>query len=178
MATNAAVLTLSVVSFDPGWRKSFIKDVRAQPYMKVAWGLGAAVFLYGLFFVGNFLSRYLFAWAAPNIESVYGLKSNVSVLRVGLLIGLLIGPAEEIFWRGFVQRRLALHYGKWVGFFLATTFYAGMHLSSANPMLVLAAAVCGAFWGLLYMLRGSLLLCAVSHVAWDLAIFVFFPLAS
>jgi hypothetical protein len=42
-------------------------------------------------------------------------------------------------------------------------------------MLVLAAAVCGLFWGVLYLRTGSILLVAVSHTLWDIAVFVLFP---
>ncbi len=177
MSVNGAVLSVIVVLIDAEWRKSFQEDIRGKPGKKAALGLLAAVFLYGVFFVGNLASRYIFSFASSEIEAVYNLKNGVSLLRVGLLIGLVIGPAEEWFWRGFVQRRMSEHYGKWMGFVLATALYTGMHFSSANPMLVLAAAVCGAFWGFLYLFRGSLLLCTVSHVAWDLAVFVFFPLS-
>ena len=34
-------------------------------------------------------------------------KAGVPVLRVVLLIALIIGPGEELFWRGFFQDRTA-----------------------------------------------------------------------
>ena len=43
-------------------------------------------------------------------------------------------------------------------------------------MLVLAAGVCGLFWGFLYLRTGSLLINLVSHTAWDIAIFLLFPM--
>ena len=42
-------------------------------------------------------------------------------------------------------------------------------------MLVLAAAVCGLFWGYLYMRTGSALLVVVSHTVWDIAVFLIVP---
>jgi len=44
-------------------------------------------------------------------------------------------------------------------------------------MLVLAAATCGLFWGWLYLRFRSVIILVVSHVLWDLAIFLFAPLA-
>ena len=42
-------------------------------------------------------------------------------------------------------------------------------------MLLLAALVCGVFWGWLYIRFDSILLNAVSHTAWDVAVFLIFP---
>jgi membrane protease YdiL (CAAX protease family) len=42
-------------------------------------------------------------------------------------------------------------------------------------MLVLAAAVCGLFWGVIYLKTRSVLLVAVSHTLWDLAVFILVP---
>jgi hypothetical protein len=42
-------------------------------------------------------------------------------------------------------------------------------------MLILAAAVCGVFWGWLYLRFRSPLLNVVSHAVWDLLVFVILP---
>jgi len=88
----------------------------------------------------------------------------------------IIGPGEELFWRGFLQRRFQIEKGPFQGFLLATLLYTGVHIGSGNVMLVLAAGICGLFWGFLYLRTGSLLLNVVSHTAWDMAIFLFFPM--
>ena len=88
---------------------------------------------------------------------------------------LLIGPGEELFWRGFLQRRLQSHQGPFKGYLLATAVYALMHVGSGNLMLVLAAGICGLFWGYLYLRTGSIIINVVSHTAWDIAIFLFLP---
>jgi len=56
-----------------------------------------------------------------------------------------------------------------------TALYALVHVGSGNPMLVLAAAACGFFWGWLYMKTGSALLVIVSHTVWDIAVFLIVP---
>jgi membrane protease YdiL (CAAX protease family) len=175
MSANAALLTGLVVVLDSSWREAVRKDLRDGILFKIGLGLASAALLYAVFFVGNLLARWMFAFAAPGIDAVYGLKDGSSLLRVGLLIGLLIGPAEEWFWRGFLQRRLALRHGPWAGLAIATVLYTGMHVTSLNPMLVLAAGICGLFWGLIYMRYRSLLMVTLSHLVWDLAVFVFFP---
>lgn len=152
-------------------------DARSDTIRKIFFGAASAFILYGIFFFGNAASRALFPFAERGIASVYGFKSGVSTIRIGLLLAVVIGPGEELFWRGFLQRRFSARLGPGQGFFAATLLYTAVHLGSGNPMLVLAAAVCGVFWGLLYRRTGSVLLCAVSHTLWDLAVFLFFPFA-
>ena len=94
-----------------------------------------------------------------------------------MLLLFLIGPAEEIFWRGYVQKSLSEKLGKNAGVVVATLVYAGVHIPSWNFMLVMAALTAGAVWGLVYRFWpekfGAVL---VSHALWDAAVFVWFPL--
>ena len=62
------------------------------------------------------------------------------------------------------------------GFLLATTVYAGVHVFSGNLILILAALVAGAFWGLLYLWKRDLLIQIVSHSIWSAFIFAVFPI--
>ena len=86
-------------------------------------------------------------------------------------------PAEEIFWRGYVQNALSKRWSPNVGFIVTTLVYALVHIWSFNFMLVMAALVVGAIWGLAYRLYpqklGALI---VSHAVWDVAVFVVFPI--
>lgn len=150
-------------------------DLLSRPGKKILLGLLAAAALYAVFFAGNFLSRLVLPFAETGIGAVYGFKSGASLPRIVLLMALLIGPGEEVFWRGFLQRRWQARFGSGRGYLLATALYTAVHAGSGNVMLVLAAAVCGLFWGFLYRRTGSVLLVAVSHTVWDLAVFVAFP---
>ena len=152
-----------------------LADFRNGSGRKIFLGAISAIFLYAVFFAGNAASRALFSFAETGISSVYGFKEGASTLRISLLLAFVIGPGEELFWRGFLQRKWANRLGPGAGFAAATALYTAVHLGSGNPMLVLAAAVCGVFWGLLYRRTGSVLLCAASHTLWDLAVFLFFP---
>jgi membrane protease YdiL (CAAX protease family) len=44
-------------------------------------------------------------------------------------------------------------------------------------MLLVAAGVCGLFWGLLYWREQNLIPVIISHSLWDVMIFVLFPMA-
>jgi membrane protease YdiL (CAAX protease family) len=58
---------------------------------------------------------------------------------------------------------------------LTALLYTAVHLAGGNIMLVLAAALCGVFWGWLYLRFRSPLLNIISHTLWDLLVFVVLP---
>lgn len=151
-------------TFSPSWQ------------WQLLWGVCIAVVLWGVFWTGDKVSQLLFDFARPQVNSIYSMKGTMSSTVIALLLLFVIGPAEEIFWRGFVQRRLSSRYGRVTGFIIATTCYTLVHVWSFNPMLLMAAAVCGICWGLLYCLRPKMLpAIIVSHALWDVAAFVIFP---
>ena len=174
----SAAITLLVglgAALEAGYFRGMASDIRTRPGRKILLGILSAGFLYGLFFAGDWASRLIFPFAGRGIGDVYAFKAGASPVRVVLLMALIIGPGEELFWRAFLQRRAQARFGRFPGFLAATALYALVHLGSGNPMLVLAASVCGLFWGGLYLWSGSVLLVAVSHTLWDLAVFVLFP---
>jgi membrane protease YdiL (CAAX protease family) len=175
MSLNIVLATGLGALLDRDYLSLLSADLRSRPGRKLLLGLLAAAVLYGVFFAGNFFSRLLLPFAGSGIGAVYAFKSGASLPRIVLLTALLIGPGEEVFWRGFLQRRWQARFGRDRGFLLATALYAAVHAGSGNPMLVLAAAVCGLFWGFIYRKTGSVLLAAASHAVWDLAVFVVFP---
>lgn len=142
----------------------------------VAAGVGSAIVLYGIFWVGHFVSTRVLPFAGEQVESIYTLQAGQNPWVIAALLALIIGPAEEIFWRGFVQQRLSRRYGMIIGFLIATTVYALVHIWSFNFMLLAAAAICGGFWGLLFAFTGRLWPCIISHAIWDVIIFILLPI--
>ena len=151
-------------------------DARSGTAKKAALGLAAAAVLYAVFAVGRFIALRLLSFAAGDIQAVYGLKAGAAPLRIALLLAFVIGPGEELFWRGTLQRAWSARFGHVRGFLLATFLYTLVHVASGNAMLVAAAAIGGLFWGFLYLRTNSVLLTAVSHTAWDLLVFILLPL--
>ncbi|MEW6333030.1 MAG: type II CAAX endopeptidase family protein [Thermodesulfobacteriota bacterium] len=139
-------------------------------------GVGSALVLYGIFWAGNALATLLFPFAPGQIASVYATRSQLDAVLIGFALVLVMGPAEEIYWHGFVQRRLAGRYGPVTGVLVTAAVYTLVHAVSLNPMLVLAAGVCGLYWGILYQREQNLVALIISHSLWDLLIFVLFPM--
>jgi membrane protease YdiL (CAAX protease family) len=177
MSLVVAVLVASALAVDGHYAAVLREDVRTRPLWKIALGVLSAAALYGVFYLGDALVRRFLPMGGEGIGAVYALKSGAPTLRVGLLLLLVIGPGEELFWRGYLQRTLQNKLGCAAALPFAVAAYTAVHVASGNPVLVLAAAVCGLFWGVLYQRSGSILLVAVSHAVWGLAVFLLFPFA-
>jgi membrane protease YdiL (CAAX protease family) len=175
MSANLGILISLALILDRSYLTILRKDFSSKSLRKIGIGLLSAVFLYMLFFVGNYLSRKWFDFAGSGIENVYDFKGNASGTRIALLMIFIIGPGEEIFWRGYLQRQFAAKWGKWTGLAVALVIYTGVHVLTGNFMLIMAALICGLFWGWLYLKYESMLINVVSHTVWDIVVFLLLP---
>lgn len=139
-------------------------------------GIFSAIALYAVFYVGNIAAGLLFPFKDAQVLSVYSSKTEADPIWIGLLLLFIIGPGEELYWRGFVQKNLSKIVGENKGYIVSVLAYAGVHVITGNVMLVIAALVCGLFWGWMYKKEKSLLPVIISHALWDFSIFVMFPL--
>lgn len=171
MSCSAIILWLISARLTPDFLRSFHVG-----YKDLAIGVSSAVVLWGVFFIGDVVSSWMFNFAAPQVSDIYSMKDNQDILFISLALILVIGPAEEVFWRGYLQRMLTVKYGKYAAFVSTTLIYALVHVWSFNFMLIMAALVCGFFWGVLYMYRRSLMTNIISHALWDVAVFIIFPI--
>ena len=163
---------LVVFTYSLFWQKPKINP-RISSFLL---GLLSAVILYFIFFLGHHLAPYILPGAKSQVGGIYSLGKGTSRVLIFLLLFFITGPGEEIFWRGFLQDHLMKRHGGLQGFFLATIIYAGVHVFSFNLMLILAALVAGAFWGLLYLWKRDLLVQITSHSFWSAVIFAIAPI--
>jgi membrane protease YdiL (CAAX protease family) len=150
--------------------------------IKIGWvdfllGIGIAVALWGVFWIGDKVSSWMFDFARPQVNNIYGMKDGENPWILSLLLLFIIGPAEEIFWRGYLQNNLSKRFNPNMGFILTTLAYSLVHIFKFNFMLIMAAAVAGFIWGLLYRFFPNRLGAIVlSHALWDCAVFIWFPI--
>ena len=139
-------------------------------------GILIAAVLWGVFWLGDKVSSFLFGFARPQVDMIYGIKGGTSPWLLSALLLLLIGPAEELFWRGYVQNTLSSRWNPDTGAALTLAAYTLVHVPSMNFMLVMASLTAGAVWGLLYrFFPERLWALVISHALWDAAVFVWFP---
>lgn len=139
-------------------------------------GILSAIGLYVVFYFGNILSGYLFSFKDTAILSVYNNKAQGNLKLISVLLLFLIGPGEEIYWRGFIQTNLTRILGENKGYILSSLLYSLVHVITGNFMLVLAALVCGLYWGWIYKKEQNLVTVIISHALWDFTIFILFPI--
>lgn len=176
MSLNIFILCVLSFTADRGYGIRIFKDIKKNWPEKTILGLMSAGLLYGIFFLGKVTAGFLPPFALEGIDKVYSFKEGIPVLRVVLLMALIIGPGEEVFWRGYLQRTWQAQWGKTAGWLGCTALYTLVHVPSGNIILITAALTAGLCWGGLYTLTRSTLLVAVSHTVWDLLVFVVFPL--
>lgn len=142
---------------------------------RIVSGLVSALGLYLTFKIGDRFARRYVPGGDAQIRDIYALRTLRPRAEIATRLALIVGPAEEIFWRGLVQSALMRRFGRWRGAALAALAYAGVHVTTGNFTLFGAAGVAGAHWCLLYAARVPLGTLIVSHVAWDIWIFLVQP---
>ena len=150
------------------------RRIRIGP-REIVVGLGSAGVLYGTFLAGDTFARRLVPGGAADIRDVYALRSLRPRPEIAARLAAIIGPAEELFWRGLVQESLMRRYGRWSGALMAAFAYGGVHVVTGNFTLLGAASVAGAHWCALYAAGAPLGALVVSHVTWDVWIFLLQP---
>lgn len=190
MSCAAIILTAMAACFAPGG--AFVNRNGAEgKFGKKLWqqfllGVTIAAALWGVFWIGDKISSMIFGFARDQVDGVYSMKTGLPDWTIAALLLFLIGPAEEYFWRGFIQRNAALaikeRYSRIkrpadLAFLFTVLAYALVHVWSLNFMLVMAALVAGCVWGFIYRLRPDWLpALMISHSLWDAAVFVVFPI--
>ncbi|MBF0478333.1 MAG: CPBP family intramembrane metalloprotease [Candidatus Omnitrophica bacterium] len=144
---------------------------------KHAWiGLISAIVLYSIFWLGKAVILRLVPFGAGEISRVYFTKLGADPRWIAAALLFWIGPGEEIFWRGYIQRKLSSIMGSGKGYWVTSLIYALVHIWSFNLSLFLAALICGLFWGFLFRKFNSIWPSLISHSLWDVLIFIIFPL--
>jgi hypothetical protein len=166
--TGLALGTLALAA-EPALRRTRFRG------RDVAAGAASAAGLYGVFLLGDRVARRIMPRGGDEIEDVYALRRLDRSGRIAARMALVIAPAEELFWRGLVQRRLSDRYGTLAGAALASAAYGGAHAATGNATLTGAATVAGAFWGALAAARMPMAGLIASHVVWDVLILLVAP---
>ena len=138
-------------------------------------GFASAAVLYVTFKIGDRFARKFVPGGADQISDIYALRELAPRDETALRLVTVIGPAEELFWRGLVQEALMRRYGRWTGAAMAAIVYSGVHVTTGNFTLMGAAGVAGAHWAALYAAGVPLGALVVSHCVWDVWIFLVQP---
>jgi len=140
----------------------------------IVYGAISGFILFAIFWIGHSLIVFLDLPFTKQISKLYG-RFSPSQLWHYIVLLLIIIPGEEIFWRGFVQKRISKYINGPIVIILATILYTSVHFYSSQWILAFAALVAGLYWGFLYEWKKSMPLVIVSHLIFDLFLFVLLP---
>jgi membrane protease YdiL (CAAX protease family) len=172
-----------------------VQDRQAREVLMPKWGdasLGfvTTVGMFGLFYLGARFFVYPSPVASAWLRRVYSQFGSHAVLashgtRVALSI-VVVAVAEELTWRVLVMRTLAERILSRRAWIYAALLYAIAHVptlwalkwatGSLNPLIVVAALIAGLAWGGLTRATGRVMPAIISHVLFDWAVLVMFPL--
>lgn len=140
------------------------------------YGILSGAIVYGLFWLGDTFIRWIhLSYFERQVTSLYKLYSP-SVIWHFIVLVLILVPGEEFFWRGFILKRLLANNAIWPSIIVSALLYAIVQLYSGFVVLFFAAFIGGIIWGYLYAWKRSLPLVVISHLTFDLLLFVFLPL--
>ncbi|WHY79144.1 type II CAAX endopeptidase family protein [Neobacillus sp. WH10] len=107
--------------------------------------------------------KQMYRWYAPHVFWQY------------IALILVAAPGEELFWRGFIQKNLLKYLNPIWGILSAAILYASVNIYSGSILLVFSAFFSGLVWGFLYFWKKSMPLVIVSHIIFDIMIFIILP---
>ena len=175
MAGVCVLMVLFVVRTHGSAVRSLLRIPRDAAAHVVGSGLVHGVLWAALSVIGLLLLRAHVPLLGSYAERIFAVSSQVHVSISALLLILLIAPAEEMYWRGYVMDVMTDRVGSARAPLAMAALDAAVHAATGNILLVGAAAALGLQWGYLRRRTGSLVPCIVSHAVWDLIVFVLYP---
>jgi membrane protease YdiL (CAAX protease family) len=110
-----------------------------------------------------------------HVHTLFALRNQLPATFIALILVVAVAPAEELFWRGYVQSVFSQRMSPANAVAAMAATDAVVHMATGNYVLVVAAAFFGWQWGLLRNSTQSLVPCVISHAVWDLCVFLVYP---
>jgi len=154
-----------------------IRWIARPRYRAIILGLLSAALLYLIFYAGGaFVDAYHpFGITSASERAVYSLIAGPSnPVYLQILVLLFDSAGFESFFRGALQGRLQSKFG-FAAVPMVAAVDACIHLLTMNPVWVGGTFITDVVWGFTYYYGGGLQSSFLSHLAWDVAIFVVHP---
>ncbi len=149
-------------------------DDEAPFFTYIFYGTFSGLILYGLFWAAHAGFLFLHLPIENSVKRLYHWYAPSEFWEYLALV-LAAAPGEELFWRGFVQKRLLKYLSPFVSILTGSALYALVHIYSHELTLVFAAFFSGLAWGALYYWKKSMPLVIVSHLIFDVMLFIILP---
>lgn len=160
---------LSFVIFNDDLKKefSFVKGILP--------GIFSGIVLYIIFYIGAFIIKVMPGGLENSVEAAFNKYSTHSLI-IWLLLIVAIIPGEEIFWHGFVLKRLNHYFNPWFSNVFAALLCMVMMFPSGNFAAIIGIFVASLVWNIMYSYRPSLLMLYLSHLTFAFLLLAALPI--
>ncbi|MFS0646907.1 CPBP family intramembrane glutamic endopeptidase [Siminovitchia sp. 179-K 8D1 HS] len=166
-ATILFLISYSIINEPP--------DNEAATKQYITYGILSGSALYGLFFAADWMLEIMPGHLKTQVDNIYA-RFTFDFFWHYLVLIFIIIPGEEIFWRGFILKRLMDWMNPTAAILAGAFLNAAAFYFTGYSILMIAAFVSGLAWGWLYIWKRSIPLVIISHLTFDLLLLIIFPL--
>ncbi|MBC2255735.1 CPBP family intramembrane metalloprotease [Listeria ivanovii] len=160
---------LSFVIFNDDLKKEYSFSKGILP------GVFSGIVLYIVFYIGAFILKIMPGGLENSVAAAFNKYATDSWV-IWLLLVVAIIPGEEIFWRGFVLKRLNNYFNPWFSNIFAALLCMVMMFPSGNFAAIIGIFVASLVWNVMYTYRSSLLMVYVSHLTFAFLLLAALPI--
>ncbi|MBC1422270.1 CPBP family intramembrane glutamic endopeptidase [Listeria seeligeri] len=160
---------LSFVIFNDDLKKEYSFSKGILP------GIFSGIVLYIVFYIGAFILKVMPGSLENSVAAAFDKYATDSWV-IWLLMIVAIIPGEEIFWRGFVLKRLNNYFNPWFSNIFAALICMVMMFPSGNFAAIIGIFVASLVWNIMYSYRPSLLMVYISHLTFAFILLAALPI--
>ncbi|MBT0133048.1 CPBP family intramembrane metalloprotease [Listeria seeligeri] len=160
---------LSFVIFNDDLKKEYSFSKGILP------GIFSGIVLYIVFYIGAFILKVMPGSLENSVAAAFDKYATDSWV-IWLLMIVAIIPGEEIFWRGFVLKRLNNYFNPWFSNIFAALICVVMMFPSGNFAAIIGIFVASLVWNIMYSYRPSLLMVYISHLTFAFILLAALPI--
>ncbi|WP_271001967.1 CPBP family intramembrane glutamic endopeptidase [Listeria seeligeri] len=160
---------LSFVIFNDDLKKEYSFTKGILP------GIFSGIVLYIVFYIGAFTLKVMPGSLENSVAAAFDKYATDSWV-IWLLMIVAIIPGEEIFWRGFVLKRLNNYFNPWFSNIFAALICMVMMFPSGNFAAIIGIFVASLVWNIMYSYRPSLLMVYMSHLTFAFILLAALPI--
>lgn len=142
LSISSALISILAGHFHPEWTLDLDVD-KKNISIGVVLALALSLLCYG---GGLWMAEYLPA-SRFYVDRIPVLYSDSVYWLFSIFLLLLMGQAEEIFWRGYIQRVFSERWGKNAGYVLTSILFTFMYVWTFNWVLVAGIFLLSLVWG-------------------------------
>ncbi len=147
------------------WTGTPILEITRVDLTSIVLALAATLPLLALLFVGMREEVRSLAWLREMFHKfIIPTLGNLSTFEI-LLVSIMAGFGEEVFFRGFLQGALGRVFNPWMALVLVSILFGLAHYVSLRYAIV--TALIGAYLGALFLWTGNLFVPMAVHALYD-----------